>query len=165
AGRFNVSEALEVALAPFQPGADVNNPLTAATVYDQVFGPVRLQMGPLGAAPDPLLGGLDVFGTAVMVGKVVVMDPTPVDTLLDRMRTYVYAPGTPFNPSAADRNPGIPTTNRQVRLSYAFFGDFTRLTPPDAAGPSLASNPFIGPDPLTGNPATTPPVTVAFRDR
>ena len=164
-GRFNVSEPLEVALAPFHPGADVNNLATAPQVYNQVFGPLRLQIGELGAAVDPFFGGLDIFGTAVMAGKVVVMDPTPVDTLLDLMRTYVYAPGTPFNPGAAGSNPGIPATNRQVRLSYAFFGDFTRLTPPGAEGPALAHNPFIGPDPLTGQPATTPPVTVAFRDR
>jgi hypothetical protein len=91
---FNVSTPLFVGLAPFHPDTDT----TTASAYQQQFGPLRLQIGPL--ASDSLLGDVNVFGTPVMAGKVVVIDPKPLDTFLDTLRTYVYTPGTPFNPAA-----------------------------------------------------------------
>ena len=78
------------------------------------------------------------------------------------MRTYIYNPGTPFNPAAADSEPGIPTTNHHVRLSYASFDQFTNVMPAGATGPTLAASPFIGPNPVTGGSADTPGVTIDF---
>jgi hypothetical protein len=96
---FNVSEPLYIDVAPFHPLADINNPTSASTVYDQRFGPLRVQIG---GTVIPLLGGLDIFGMPAMQGKVVVMDPKPLDDFVllgipDFMRTWVYDPGTPFN--------------------------------------------------------------------
>ena len=132
----------------------------------------RTQIGPINVEPDPILAGLDVFGTPLMANKVFVMDPKPVNTFVDTMRTYVYNPGTPFNPKAADTEPGIPTlnnpdTSRHIRLSKGSFDRFTQTTPPGAPMPTLFENPFIGPNPvrqLEPNPPpdTTPPVKVAF---
>lgn len=148
---FAVSNQLHIALAPYHPDAllDTVGDLSA---YSQHFTPMRAQIGPINVAdPDPALEGLDVFGTPLMQGKVVVMDPKPVNTLLDTMRTYVYNPGTPYNAAAADTNPGIPTTDRHVQLSKVNFADFTDLSPAGAkdAGlmPTLATNPFIGKNP------------------
>jgi autotransporter-associated beta strand protein len=166
--QFYVSEPLYVAVAKFHPDADVENISTYKTVYNQSFGPVRLQIGPTGADPnDPLLGGLDVVGVPAMAGKVVVMDPTPVDTFLDTMRTYVYNPGTPFNAAKAASEPGIPVTNRHIRLSSVSFDQFTNVTPTGAPGPTLRENPFIGPNPVAqldgvGGKDTTPGVTIGF---
>ncbi len=106
-----------------------------------------------------------------MAGKVVVMDPKPLDTLdpltMDTMRTYVYNPGTPYQAATADSEPGIPVTNRHLRLSYAPFDQFTTVTPAGAPGPALRENPFIGPNPVaklngTGGKDTTPGVTIGF---
>jgi len=139
---FQVSQKLFVGLAPFTPLVDIND----ATAYNQHFGPLRAQVKPDDA--DPLVGPLDVFGMPTMQGKVIVMDPKPVNTLVDQMRTYVYNPGTAFHPATADFDPGIPTTNRSVALSFASFSQFSRLTPSDAEGPTQSPNPFIGPNPL-----------------
>ena len=162
---FNVSEPLHIGIAPYHPGTDVDNFSTYQTVYSQKFGPVLTQIGPLTANPNPFLENIDVFGMPTMAGKVVVMDPKPLDTFLDTMRTYVYDPGTPFGSASADSNPGIPATNRHVELSYASFDRFTKIIPSSAAGPTLRNNPFIGPNPVTqldANPPvdTTPPVTI-----
>lgn len=161
---FDVSEPLHIGIAPYTPFVDINNPATASVVYDQSFGPLRMQIG---GSTNPLLLGLDIFGMPAMQGKVVVMDPKPLDTFLDLMRTYVYDPGTPFDPAQLDTNPGIPATNRHVRLRYADFGRFTRTLPAGAEGPTLNRNPFIGPDPVaaldpSAPPDSTPGVTVAL---
>ena len=81
------------------------------------------------------------------------------------MRTYTYDPGTPYNPSEDDNDPGIPQTNFHVDLSYAGFDRFTDVTPAGAAGPTMRHNPFIGPNPLRqidpSLPAdTTPGLTI-----
>lgn len=161
---FNVSEPLYTALAPFTPFVDINNPATVASVYDQAFGPLRAQIG---GSTNPLLIGLDIFGMPAMQGKVVVMDPKPVDTFADLMRTYVYDPGTPFDPEQSTTDPGIPSTNRHVRLSYAAFDRFTQTTPAGAEGPTLLHNPFIGPNPVAAldpgaPPDDTPGVTITM---
>src|SRR3712207_7415611 len=51
----------------------------------------------------------------------VVMDGRPLNDVnnLDTMRTYVYNPGTPFNPSESETDPGIPSADLHVDLSYA----------------------------------------------
>jgi autotransporter-associated beta strand protein len=163
---FHVSEPLYMGLAKFHPDFDANDyPLSG---YDHNLGPVRMQIG---EPPDnPLLEGLDVIGMPAMRGKVVVMDPTPVDTFADTMRTYVYNPGTPFNTAAADSDPGIPAVERHVRLSYADVSRFTRVTPQGAPGPTLAENPFIGPNPvlkLDPNPPPddTPPIVISYNGK
>lgn len=168
---FNVSELLYISLARFHPDADVDNPDNLAE-YNQTFGQVRTQIGPIGVEPDPVLGDLDVFGAPLMVGKVVVMDPKPVNTFLDTMRTYVYNPGTPYNSAAADSDPGIPdmsyaanANNRNIRFSKADFSPYTIVSPTGANGPTLTGNPFIGPDPTPGHtpgPSDPDPVTIGF---
>src|SRR5687768_3291200 len=169
---FYVSEPLHFGLAKYHPEADVDNPKTYSTVYNQTYGPMRTQIGPINVSPDPILQDLDVFGTPFMQGKVFVMDPKPVNTFVDTMRTYVYNPGTPFNPAQADSEPGIPLlnnpeTSRHVKLSKGSFDRFTRITPAGAPVPTLRQNPFIGPNPvlqLDPNPPpdNTPPVKVSF---
>ena len=159
---FFVSGPIHIRLAPYHPEADVDNRNTYPTVYNQAFGPVRAQIGPVldeGEEPNPLLEGLDVFGVPLMRNKVVVMDPKPVNTFLDTMRTYVYEPGTPFRPATADSDPGIPATSHHVRLSYGNFDRFTTVTPAEATpfGPTLGDNPFIGPNPVRQLMQNPPP--------
>jgi hypothetical protein len=157
---FNVSEPLYMRLANYTPTVDGDD----IDEYDTTYMPpinagatIRTQIGPLGGSS--LLEGINVIGMPAMTGKVTVFDPKPVDTFADTMRTYLYNPGTPYNPATADSNPGIPATDYQVKLSYVSFDRFTTLSPPGAPGPNLRTNPFIGPNPfLPGD--TTPPVTV-----
>jgi hypothetical protein len=173
-----------------------------APKYSAVSGPITIQVGPSnlgGSATDDLLfDDLNVVGMPNLVGKTMVIDPrssnvvmhtlatSPDDPLtalvnvfLDQqqldnvlLKTYVYNPGTPFNPSpqTIDSDPGIPGTNLHVKLSKVDFSRFTTTMPTGAPGPTLTTNPFIGPDPrrnMPGNPFglppdSTPAVTVGF---
>jgi hypothetical protein len=117
---FEVSPPVRLRIAP-SSAEDVDNLNTFETVYNQAYGPMRVQIGPTAQADLPL----DVFGMPVMMGKNVVIDPKPGNGGLTFQQSYIYEPGTPFNPATAATNPGIPTTNRQVELSY---GDFDRFT-------------------------------------
>jgi hypothetical protein len=156
---FHVSPPLYVSVAPFGNSADIDNPDDYQDVYDQTFGPIRTQIALNDA--DELLGPLDVFGMPVMQGKIVVMDGRPLnaeDPLdLGTMKTYVYSPGTPFNPDDDEENPGIPQTNQHVDLSYGSFDRFTEVTPAGAPGPTLLHNPFIGPNPVRSIDPSLPP--------
>ncbi|HEY2586098.1 MAG TPA: hypothetical protein VGI81_10085 [Tepidisphaeraceae bacterium] len=162
---FDISEPLNFSLAPFQPNADVDNPADWQTVYNQTVGPVRTEVNRYPA--DDLVGPIDIVGMPAMQGKVVVMDPTPVDNLAANMNTYIYDPGTPFNPATSDTDPGIPTVNNYVKLSYGDFSQFTETDPASAQPPTATMNPFIGPNPvnqlLTNPPPdNTPPVTISM---
>ncbi len=160
---FDVSESLYTALAPFTPSADVDNEATYNQVYSQKFGPLRTEIAR--TAADDLIGPLDIIGMPALAGKVMVIDPTPANTGLDNIRTYIYNAGAAFNKNAQNSNPGIPAVGLHVKLSYGSFARFTSISPSGAPGPTLASNPFIGPNPvnkLLAKPPvdTTPPVTM-----
>jgi autotransporter-associated beta strand protein len=165
--QFNVSQPVYIALAG-NPNADLDNNATYQISYDQKFGPIRTQIATTPVDPFSLLGPIDVVGIPAMAGKVVVIDPKPLDDifLFAGINTYVYNPGTTYRPATADTDPGIPATNRHVRLSYASFDSFTKVTPSIAAGPTMAANPFIGPNPvakLYGQPVdNTPGVTISL---
>jgi hypothetical protein len=157
---FHVSEPLYFSLAAFHPGTNTDDP---ARDYTQQAGPLRAQVGPLGGGGlmELVVGGLDVAGMPVMLGKVAVIDPKPVNGFDDTMRAYLYKPGTRFNPNQLKRDPGIPPVNRHVKLTYVSFARFTRITPAGAPGPTLARNPFIGPDPtLPTKPAASLGITI-----
>jgi autotransporter-associated beta strand protein len=161
--QFNVSQPLYIALAGI-PSDDLDNPLTYQTIYNQKSGPVRMQIAKSAADLFPV----DVVGVPAMAGKVIVMDPKPLDDVwsFDGIHTYVYNPGTPYRPTTSDTDPGIPATSHHIRLSYATFDSFTQVIPAGAAGPTLAANPFIGPNPVAalygGPPDNTPGVTISL---
>ena len=164
AENFDVSQPLYSQLAPFFPTVGTDNSSTFNTVYSQSYGPLRTEISKSPA--DALIGPLDIIGMPYLQGKVMVMDPVPTNNLLN-MNTFIYNPGTPYSAVSRDTNPGIPTTNRHVKLSYGDFSRFTSVTPTGAAGPNLNGNPFIGPDPtqaLLANPKpdNTPPVSLAM---
>lgn len=145
---MGVTEALFLGLAPYNPNADLDNPGTASTVYNQTFGPLRTEINSSPEFNDELTGDIDIVGMPATQGKVVVMDARPVNTFEDTMRTYVYNPGTKYNKKKAATNPGIPATNLHVALTYANFNRFSSLSPSRAAGPTLNDNPIIGPNPI-----------------
>lgn len=156
---FNVSEPLYGSIAPFSPAVDG----TDAAQFNTDVGPFRYEVNPVPVADPDLEDPLDILGMPAIQGKVMVMDPKPVDQI-DYMNTYLYPPGTKFNSTTADTNPGIPDTTYHIKLSYSDFSRFTALDPPDAAGPTLFPNPMIGPDPVAqldgAPPDNTPPVTI-----
>lgn len=172
ADNFYVSTPLDIGLANYNQGdetLDLDNDETYQTIYNQQFSPIRAQIGPIdesGGDSNPLLADLDVFGTPLMENKVVVMDPRPVNSFAETMKTYVYNPNTPFNSAEQDTNPGIPSTSLHVKLSYGDFERFTQVSPTGAPGPTLRSNPFIGSNPvraLDGLPSDgTPDVSMTM---
>ena len=130
----NISEPLYLGLARFTDFANVDVPSQIASTYTQVIGPVRTQIGPSGGVDNPLLEDLDVFGVPLMAGKVVVFDPKPVNTFADTMRTYVYGPGTPFNPA-----------DRQFQLTIGGIGGTSKAAGffvPELTIPTLEGNPI-----------------------
>jgi hypothetical protein len=172
---FSVSTPLRVRVAPSNSlTIDDPNPTTFNNTYNQIFSTTRLQVGPtLTNVPDEELSfPLDVVGMPAMVGKVVVMDPKPLNNQsgdifdFSFMNTYIYNPTETFHSGTQTTNPGIPTTSHHVQLSHGDFGRFTTTSPDGASPPTIADNPFIGPNPVAkflGNPATTPPpVSIDF---
>jgi hypothetical protein len=134
------------------------------TVYNQAYGPMRLQVGPHMEgeilAPPP-----NVFGMPVMMGKTVVIDPTVNLEQFSFLQTYIYNQNTPFNQDTVDTDPGIPETSHHVKLSYGDFSRFTQTV--GGEGPQLNHNPLIGPNPLLQldlNPPVddTPPVGLSY---
>ncbi len=154
---FGLAETLFASLAPTSLVVNISDPAD----YDQDFGPARMQVG----------SPVDIVGMPVIDGRVIVMDPRPVNRfitegVLDTMRTYLYAPGTPFDPANADTAPGIPPSALEVALSFADFSSAVTVEPPGSPLPSLAANPFIGSDPTAGPmPGDPPGVTIALGAR
>src|SRR5260370_18465817 len=119
---FDVSQSLYTALAPFTPNSDIDNINTYQSVYNQKYGPLRVQINR--APADPLEGPLDILGMPVLNGKGMVIDPTRANGLTEETHTFVYNPGTPYSPGTRADNPGIPPTDRHVKLSYSDFYRF-----------------------------------------
>lgn len=152
-----------------QLGMPATNAVTDPT-EDAAWGDLdQLIQQLLGSSMD----SLDVFGMPLMQGKVIVMDCRPVNDMVSggmssdlallggTMKTYIYNPGTSYNAATNTTNPGIPGTNRHVKLSYVSFDDYTAVEPAGAVGPSMSANPFIGANPL--NPAdNTPDIVSSF---
>lgn len=155
---FGLAESLFLSVAPTSALVNISDP----NAYDQSIGPVRAQLG--GGSP------VDIIGMPLIDNRVVVMDPKPLnlfitDGLLDTMRTYIYAPNTPYRATRADSDPGIPPTSLHVRLSFADFSSAVKVTPDGSPQPTLAANPFIGADPTAPSvPADAPPgVTISYQ--
>jgi hypothetical protein len=149
---FAVSEPLFLALGSFGGSGE-------QAQYNTQIGPIRTQIkGDAGGLLGMLTGGLDVVGMPAIKGYVVVLDPRPVDTFGATMITHLLDP-------RADRR-RIPRTDRTIQLSYVSFARFTRTEPDKAQGPSMESNPMIGPNPLPEKDknakANAPPVVVRF---
>jgi len=172
---FDVSDVLKLYFAPYAGNVDsyTFDPL----IYNQALNNVRAQIGsPPNDIYDPLqwlLAQLNVAGMPVMQGKVVVMDPKPVNNAIAilsgdvdfddlqeiTMRAYLYD-----KPAAGQSNPNIPKTDYTIKLSYGSFDAYTVTTPSGAPGPNLAHNPFVGPapSPEPGSDQNAPPVEFSY---
>jgi PEP-CTERM motif len=163
---FLVSEPLYVRLAPTNPTVDPENP----AAYTQQVGPVNLQIT-TAAAADPF----NIVGVPGMVGKVAVINSAPLNGVIKNVHNFTdYANAVFTQPddlalqtsvrAAAD----APIAGLHVKLSAGSFNQFTTVTPGGAQGPTLAANPFIGPNPVaqfngTGGSDSTPKVKVSFQ--
>jgi len=164
---FDVSDPLHLSLGNFTQ--DPPNPYGSDDDYPRQNADLRLQLGPPGSAALFIADftQLGIAGMPAMTGRVSVIDPkraevsfselTPDDTI----HTYVYDTAVP-----PESGPGIPTRGLHVELTLKSFDRFTATTPAGATGPTLAANPFIGPDPLAALegvsplPTTPPGITV-----
>ncbi len=183
---FDISKPHTFQAAPYAPSADLDNPATFNQTYNQIYAPMRaaIKQAPT-ASPgvDPLeqimamFGEVNVFGMPLMLGKTVVMDARSSNQYIStfdyenldttNIKTYIYDHGqAPFNNAAQHTNPGVPTTQFHVQMSYGDFEAFTELQgPSEAVKPTMAHNPFIGRNPLApaGDPSdAVPGVTIQF---
>lgn len=190
--QFHISDQIHMSIAPEHPDIRPSDPNPSPCVddpldlspYTHTIGPVRAQVSLPPADPWALDLTPDVVGMPAMKGKVTVLDPRPVDHLMDdtarfmetfsdedyaavtrdTIRTSIFAPGTAYDASKPNEwERGIPQTNRHVKLSLADFNDYTK-TDAGAQGPTLVANPFIGPNPRKAfDPSivdNTPPITI-----
>lgn len=168
---YNVTTPYYLSTASFNVNNDVeagNNPPDPSQ-YTLATGAIPVEANQQPA--DELVGPLDIFGMPVMEGRVTVLDMRPDNdpNALGETQSYIYNPGTAFNPGQIDTNPGIVPTQYHIKVSYANFGQFTQLNPtgtPASYAPQQYANPMIGPDPVslfnTGHTDNTPPVTISF---
>jgi hypothetical protein len=160
---FDVSDPVNMSLGSFTQ--DPPDPYTTDDDYPRQSAGLRLQLGPPGSAELFIADftQLGVVGTPAMAGRVSMINPklaevsfselTPANTI----HTHVYDPQIP-----AESGPGILAPDVRVELTLKSFDRFTHTAPAGATGPTLAENPFIGPDPLAalegeGPLPTTPP--------
>jgi len=135
---FEVSEKLFVYMAPESGEPDDESEYTIG------FGPIRGQISQGGGLIEQLTGGLDVMGMPAMKGRIIVLDPKPVNSFGDTMKVQILSP---------KQRQQIPKTDLHVKLTYVDFKRFTRIEPPGAEFPVVSANPMIGPDPT--NPAAS----------
>jgi hypothetical protein len=161
---FAVSEPIYFSIAPMTPTVDVDDKNAIAGTYNLTVGPFRSEVGPLGGGMDFLTqlaaGDLDIVGMPVILGKIVVLDTRDVNSMTDKIRTYVYDANSP----AASRAP-IPKTSQHVKLSYTSFAPFTKVTPANAQGPAIWANPLIGPNLLHPEGDQTPALVVTHHGK
>jgi Aspartyl protease len=161
---FAVSEPIYFSIAPMTPTVNVDDKNAIAGTYNLTVGPFRSEIGPLGSGMDFLTqlaaGDLDIVGMPVIVGKIVVLDTRDVNSMTDKIRTYVYDANSP----AASHTP-IPKTSQHVKLSYTSFAPFTKITPASAQPPAIWANPIIGPNPLHPEGDRTPALEVTHHGK
>ncbi len=158
AASYNVSTPYDLSTAQMSSGNyDQQPPLSG---YTNDIGSVKMETS--------TSGGYNIIGMPVMQGKVTVFHPGNFTDLTNPIPTtsYIYNPGTSYNPGTLDSNPGIVPTSYQVQLSYASFSSSSLTQPAGAPGPVEDANPFIGPNPLDpqGSTAGIPPVKLALTE-
>ncbi|MCC7349535.1 MAG: PEP-CTERM sorting domain-containing protein [Phycisphaerales bacterium] len=138
--------------------ADSNDPQDPS-IYTSNVGNVRLQLRQQDQDYGLGVEAINVFGMPLITGRVMVYNPRPANWSNENIgftEAFLYQPNT--QPTGNNNDPGIPNTSHHVLLSYGTFDGYTAVDPPDAPGPTLAHNPFIGSSP-TGDigPNGTPP--------
>lgn len=174
---FYVSTPYDISTAPFSVNTDQTIGGTPPPLSDfgNTIGPANMELNEQPSPLSSLTGATDIMGMPVMYGKVTVLDLGPANNFANvnnpgETQTYIYAPGTPYDPSELNTNPGIVPTTYQVGLSYANFQQFTTVSPTGATGATYAPNPFIGPNPVmafNGQTQTNAPpgVTIALNNQ
>lgn len=143
---FNVSSLTHMSVGGFdQDPPNVYDATTETTAYPGQYPDMRLQLGPAGSGSGFLgpFGISGIAGVPLMENKISIIQPKFAEQTLGTIHTYIYEPGT-----AAVNGPGVLPANLHIELTQKSFARFTQTTPPGANGPTLTSNPFIGPDPL-----------------
>lgn len=190
---YSVSEPLHLQIGRYtgETFEDIFDPVETNQYFDQITSNVRIQLSR--STQDPFLPPLNLIGMPALMNKSMVVDArlynhitgidddfnvryTPqiesladfpassLDVPLPMVQTWVYDKGDTTDRSATPLfNPGTPSIDHTVRLSYSDFSRFTTITPDGAESPVLEHNPFIGPAPLTTPTAGDPPGITARR--
>ena len=93
---FWVSNPFHLGIKDFHGSSDAEDP--TGFDYSAPDNPVRVQIRQQPAPNDFFSEPIDVIGVPAMKGKVVVIDPRRAEEL-NYINSFVYTPGTPYNPS------------------------------------------------------------------
>ncbi|MDB5327378.1 MAG: hypothetical protein JWM57_2947 [Phycisphaerales bacterium] len=146
---FGVTEPLRLRCAEYSgktDGTDIGQyaaPLKAGQLKTRSAGGILEQLG----------GALDIAGTPLMQGRVMVVDCRPVAEF-DKLRTRLLMPG--------DKE--IPKPDVAVPLSMVDFDRFTQTEPKNAPKVDSAPNPMVGPNPFDKTDRTQP-VTIGHKGK
>lgn len=151
AGReaFGVTEPLRLRYAEYSGKTD-------GTDIGQYAPPMKIgQLKTRAAAGllEQLGGAIDIAGTPLMQGRVMVVDCRPVADF-DKLRTRLLMPG--------DKE--IPKADVTVPLSMVDFDRFTQTEPKRAPKADSAPNPMVGPNPFI-KADKTPAVMIGHKGR
>ena len=146
---FGVTEPLRVRQAEYS-GRTEGNDLGA---YSPPGPAAPLKIRNAGGLLEEMTGALDIAGTPLMAGRVMVVDCRPV-AQYDKLRTRLLSPG--------DRD--IPKPTARVPLTMVDFDRFTQTEPIGAPKVDSAPNPMIGPHPFRKNDAAKP-VTITHHGK
>jgi hypothetical protein len=173
---FDITQSLEIRLAPFGTGADVNNPdafdnpevyghtypnQRAAVMRDDETGDGTVGDDNIGRDLDRFLNlyrDFNVYGMPLMQGKTVAMDARGLndfllgdgsgDDLTDAANAQISTTVHQANEQPGTYDPSLPTPapDRRIQTNLSDFTQFTETIDGDA--PNLATNPFIGANPV-----------------
>jgi hypothetical protein len=136
---------------------EVSEPLFASMNSDPRRGKplaLRTQISQAGNALEALAGDIDIAGMPLIAGHVIAIDPKPVEKIEDKLRVTFLDPATA---------PKKLKLTWHIHLTPVSFRRFTRLTPANAEGPTLADNPMIGPNPFIAD--RSPTVAIGYAGR
>jgi hypothetical protein len=148
AGReaFGVAEPLFFRVADYSGNSTGQN----INAYQPAGGRMSAKIRGGGGMLEQLVGAIDIAGTPLMAGKVMVVDCRPL-AKMDKLRTQLLPAG----------DKSIPGVDVVVPLTYVDFDRFTTIEPGNAQRPTTATNPLIGPNPFDRADKATS-VTVTF---
>lgn len=145
---FGVTEPLRLRTAEYSGKTDGQD----LGQYSPVSAPVALKIRAAGGLLESLTGALDIAGTPLMHGRVMVVDCRPVAEY-DKLRTTLVKPGDKL----------IPKVDTRVLLTMVDFARFTQTEPRGSVVVDNAPNPMIGPHPFQRDAAK--PIVLSHRGK
>ncbi|MGC4030407.1 MAG: hypothetical protein QM754_01485 [Tepidisphaeraceae bacterium] len=130
---FGVTEPLRLRAAEYSGKTDGQD----LGQYSPAGAPAALKIRAAGGLLESLTGEIDIAGTPLMQGRVMLVDCRPI-AQYDKLRTTLVNPG----------DKSIPKADARVPLTMVDFARFTETEPKSSVNVDNAPNPMIGPHPF-----------------